>query len=201
MKRIELAGLRFGRWLVLEATQRYSRMGQRYWSCRCDCGVVREVLGPNLRYGTSGSCGCLSREISGARFKALDREGDKNPEAAEARARLGRFYIPTKYKWFRLCAGRYYSAKKRGVDVGFDSAQEFALHCIDIAPEFCPALGLRLEFGGEIESSPSIDRIDNSQGYVRGNIQVISQKANRIKSDATREELEMFAKWVLSRWN
>lgn len=46
------------------------------------------------------------------------------------------------------------------------------------------------------ENSPSIDRLDNTKGYVKGNINIISWRANRIKSDATLDELEKIYRWV-----
>ena len=59
-------------------------------------------------------------------------------------------------------------------------------------PNYCPVLGIKLEVseGKFTDSSPSLDRIDNSKGYVKGNIQVISNRANALKKDATVEELE-----------
>lgn len=40
------------------------------------------------------------------------------------------------------------------------------------------------------DGSPTIDRIINDLGYVKGNVIVISWRANRIKSDATLAELK-----------
>ncbi len=59
----------------------------------------------------------------------------------------------------------------------------------------CPVLGVTMEVGSRY--SPSLDKIIPEKGYVRDNIQVISWKANMMKQDATQEELERFAKWVL----
>lgn len=62
----------------------------------------------------------------------------------------------------------------------------------------CPVFGFDLEFnsGGFRETSPSIDRIDSSKGYTKDNIQIISWKANRIKSYATVEELETVVSYL-----
>lgn len=69
----------------------------------------------------------------------------------------------------------------------------FALVKSDIAiPEKCPVLGIPLEVGKNKpgNASPSLDRIRGDLGYVRENVRVISYRANRIRNDATVEELE-----------
>ena len=68
-----------------------------------------------------------------------------------------------------------------------------------IIPEICPILEVPLILGhkGNYEYTPSLDRIDNSKGYVKGNIMVISKKANSMKNSASIEELKMFVKNVL----
>lgn len=64
-----------------------------------------------------------------------------------------------------------------------------------IVPKLCPVLGLTLAVGTRrsADTSPTLDRIIPSLGYVRGNVIVISNKANRIKNDASIEELRRVA--------
>jgi hypothetical protein len=62
----------------------------------------------------------------------------------------------------------------------------------------CPVFGFDLQFnsGGFRETSPSLDRIDSSKGYTRDNVQIISWKANRLKSYATVEDLEILVAYL-----
>ena len=76
---------------------------------------------------------------------------------------------------------------------------EFNIEVSDIIiPEVCPILGLPLKkaIDGNRDLSPSLDRIDNDKGYIKGNIQVISFKANAMKSTANKDELINFSNWV-----
>lgn len=58
----------------------------------------------------------------------------------------------------------------------------------------CPVLGIELGWGDyRGGSSASIDRIDSTKGYTKDNCRVISWRANRLKSDATFEELQLLA--------
>ncbi len=87
-------------------------------------------------------------------------------------------------------------AKKRAKDKGLP----FELTPKDIViPEFCPVLGLRLKPSAErypTDASPSLDKLIPSKGYVRGNVFVISHRANSIKRDASLEELEKLVLWL-----
>jgi len=61
-------------------------------------------------------------------------------------------------------------------------------------PPSCPALGIPLEVRScRTASSPSLDRIVPHQGYVPGNVRVISDRANRLKGDRTLAELRQLA--------
>lgn len=72
---------------------------------------------------------------------------------------------------------------------------EFALTRSDIAdmtvPITCPALGipLRMERGHRTDNSLSIDRIDSSRGYTTDNVVFVSWKVNRLKNNATLNEM------------
>ena len=65
-------------------------------------------------------------------------------------------------------------------------------------PEFCPVLGIELfvSSGTRSPNSPSLDRIDNSKGYTKDNIMVISLRANQIKNDASVDELKAIVKYI-----
>lgn len=67
-----------------------------------------------------------------------------------------------------------------------------------VIPEYCPILKIKLECskGNASKNSPSLDKIVPELGYVKGNIQVISNLANTMKWDANFEELVNFAEWV-----
>jgi hypothetical protein len=90
-------------------------------------------------------------------------------------------------------------AKKQGIEFSIDAAD------IKI-PSTCPILGIPIfkEFKGDgnlnkgpRSTSPSLDRIDNTKGYVKGNVHIISNQANVMKNSATPQELLKFAFWII----
>lgn len=82
--------------------------------------------------------------------------------------------------------------KKRALDRGISFNLE---HSKIVWPTHCPVFGTPLVYGqraaeGDWAHGASIDRLVPSRGYVLDNIVVMSWRANRIKCDATLEDLE-----------
>ncbi len=84
-----------------------------------------------------------------------------------------------------------YNAKRAGY--------EFELEFGDIEfPTHCPILGIELDYFAETrqENSVSFDKVDPSKGYTRGNVIILSWRANRIKNDGTAEEHRQIADYL-----
>jgi hypothetical protein len=83
---------------------------------------------------------------------------------------------------------------------------EFNITLDDLTPlrvEICPVFHTPLEYGAQGKgynnlNAASLDRIDNDRGYVRGNIVIMSRRANSIKNDGTADEHRMIAEWMES---
>lgn len=89
----------------------------------------------------------------------------------------------------------FHNAKRRSEARGIS----FSLQASDVLiPSHCPVLGLKLDKGflHFTDNSPSLDRIKPELGYVPGNVRVISWRANRIKNDATVEELQKILEYM-----
>jgi len=86
-------------------------------------------------------------------------------------------------------------AKKRAIadNIPFD------IDVTDIViPSHCPILQIPLVKSSKhaSDNSPSLDKIIPSFGYVKGNVQIISNKANRLKSNASLEDLVQLGNWA-----
>ncbi len=120
-------------------------------------------------------------------------EAKANHRLSEAKRRLSN---RAAYLWL--------NAKRRAEAKGLD----FDIEISDIIiPEICPVLGIpmigssgeyaREDYNPKQLSSPSIDRIDSSKGYIKGNIAIISNRANALKSNASLEEIKKLYEWML----
>jgi len=67
-----------------------------------------------------------------------------------------------------------------------------------VVPKNCPILGIQLAsgIGKASDASPTLDRINPDFGYVKGNVAVISHRANRLKSDMTVKEAKALLNYM-----
>lgn len=159
---------------------------------KCPQGHIAE------RYTSCHKCvDCANGEIA---KKANQNWYKENGEVRNERKRKDRHINKAKYSrqqkaWRErnLVRQMLISAKSRAKTRGI----EFNIELADIViPETCQILGVRLKLGDVYGGSPSLDRIDNSKGYVKGNIAVISHRANIIKRDASINELERIVEYM-----
>lgn len=70
-----------------------------------------------------------------------------------------------------------------------------------IVPDKCPYLKVPFIIGTkkDYQYTHSLDRVDNSRGYVKGNIEVVCKKANSMKNSASNKELITFALEIIKR--
>jgi hypothetical protein len=111
----------------------------------------------------------------------MDRYND-NRENVLNRRKISRTTHPCRQMW-KNAKNR---AKKKGLDFNLEESDI-------VIPSVCPVLGIPLlpninKEGHGVDTSPSLDRIDNAKGYVKGNVRVISWRANNLKGNGTLEE-------------
>lgn len=138
-------------------------------------------------------------------LEAVRRYQRRHPDrVAKVRARNYRrqklLGWPNRKRWLwmnvaaRLLASARASASVKGLPCTIVKADI-------VVPKRCPALGIPLfsTRGRRTDNTPSIDRIDKRRGYVPDNIVIISWRANDLKSNMTRRELQGLARLYLKR--
>lgn len=97
---VELAGMTFGRWTVIGYSHNTGRC--TYWTCRCECGTVKQISSPSLRAGQSRSCGCLQRELT--RIMATTHGHSRTPIYSAWRMMIKRCHDPRHKEYKRYGA-------------------------------------------------------------------------------------------------
>jgi len=145
-----MAGDRFGRWTVLEATESRtypSGTTTHFHECRCDCGTVQFVGSYKLRIGHSRSCGCLQAEVTIAR---------NLKHGHSKRGRRGKIY------------GIWRNIISRCKNPNVSSYEDYGARGITICERWLKFENF-LEDMGEPPRGLTIDRLDNNLGYFKDN--------------------------------
>lgn len=149
-------GRRFGSWTVVGQPE--TRGTRNLWLCRCACGTERPVDRAHLVRGASSSCGCASAAKTIAR--STTHGGSKNP-----------------------AFGNWIAMRRRCHDPQFRSYDEYGAIGITVCDEWRGSFAAFIADMGERPSPKhTIDRIDPSLGYFKGNCRWATpseQSANR----------------------
>lgn len=176
--RADYSGRRFGRWAVLgdRTINRTPGGGQSVmWLCRCDCGAEKKVDVGSLRNGTSTGCRDCSDKRNGL-LKAIAHG------FVEGQPRL------SQTRWYRTLQG----AKRRGREVTISRDEVVAImvrqQCKCAVTGWPISLPTRTRGPLAAGGTASLDRIDNNQGYVPGNVRWTHWTINKMKGALSEAE-------------
>lgn len=176
MRLIDLTGNRYGRFVVLAKSERKTKSHDIYWTCKCSCGTIKDILGQLLKKGATKSCGCLRKE-----FGAWNK-GVKGEESHVYRGHKGlplQFFNEIKYK-----------AGKRKLE--FSLTIEYLWNLLEKQNFKCKISGISIEIPSiyrlNLTNTASLDRIDSSKGYIEGNVQWVDRRINFMKQRMSDDE-------------
>lgn len=164
-------GNRYGKLLVISKGESHKSVNasKAYWICRCDCGKTKSIRGESLRSGKTTSCGCLQLESN-------KRRTMPNLEGARRRA-------------IRFLKG---NAKPRFLEWDLSDDEAISLMGKDCYYCGCHPSNISRSSSGNYFYS-GIDRVDNTKGYVTGNVVPCCGQCNYSKSDLSVGD---FLNWI-----
>lgn len=139
----------------------------------------------------------------GVRYHAAHRE-ERKAYHASYRAANGNKIRAGKAAYRATPEGKaramWLDARRRSAKRGtpFTITYEDVLALVQEYGRVCPALGTPFQagIGRPIPTSMTLDCFEPTLGYVKGNVWVLSHKANSIKNSATRTELGRVYRWM-----
>jgi hypothetical protein len=166
-KEDRLSGKIFGRLVVIKKITR-KWPGRSSWLCKCECGKEKDIVASSLTSGRTKSCGCLLISTPWKGYQNIS--GDYwNRLKKSAKLRNIEFSISMEYAWTI-----YIRQNKKCSLTGRD---------IVIDPSYLRSKILNRTG----QQTASIDRINNKDGYIKGNIQWVHVDINYMKQDYTQE--------------
>lgn len=170
----DLLNKRFGKLIVIEYSHpaKNSR-GKHYWKCKCDCGNLTTTRDSHLIYKRIRSCGCLHK-----------RQGKESP-FFKGYGELPLTYISSIK---RACKGGGILNRK---SKEFDVSLKYLWNLYLKQNRKCAISGLDICFKGtNMENkckdtskfTASLDRIDSSKGYIKGNVHWVHKDVNIMKN-------------------
>lgn len=171
MKKIDMIGKRFGH-LVVEKEHSTTRNGHIRYVCVCDCGNYSNVLGTHLRQNNTKSCGCIVKFRRGSRHNQWDGEGE----------------ISGAFWYDHVVRGATGQKGRKKLELSID--KKYAWDLFIEQNKKCALSGIELKFpekSSDIFWTASLDRIDSSLGYIKGNVQWVHKDVNLMKNKLSQD--------------
>lgn len=174
LKTLIKEGTKFGRLTVIKLTNKRNNSGNRIYKLKCDCGNICEKTSSCLNKSKDPVKHCSIQCPLIVRNKNKKKHGKSGTVE------------------YHMWKGSQNRAKVNNIPFDLDYTDI-------VVPKICPILEIPIFRGTKkhTPNSPTLDRLIPELGYIKGNVRVISYKANTMKSDATIEEIELFAKNVI----
>ena len=173
-KQYDIIGKKFNKLQVISrAENRNTR--QSWWTCKCDCGSIKDIRGIKLINGLTKSCGCIKKNNYAYNFSGI---GD----------------LSGKY-WSRIKK----HALKRNLD--FDLTLAEAWEVFNKQNGKCALSGLEIILERNLEKkgqTASLDRIDSSKGYSKDNIQWVHVDVNKLKNNLSEDRLFLLCQLIVN---
>lgn len=177
----------------------WNEVSRRYVSDRPEFYIPEVWRGKpegSIKQGSAGQViidGVKVCKSCGKNLEFIRKEDETMKEFCHTNCQAHYYRKHTPKGWAaRKAATLKQSAKKRDIEFSVDTDYIMSLG----TPSHCPYLGIKLGYdNNELkDNSPSINRIDPSKGYVTGNLEIVSNKANTMLLTATSEELKTFTR-------
>lgn len=152
----------FGKLTVVKYSGRkiFNNYKRHVWLCKCECGNEKIISELHLKNNNIKSCGCI-RKLRG-----------KNN---------------LHYKGYKEISGVYWQSLKRGAknrNIEFDITIEYIWDLFEKQNKKCAISKIDIMLYSDylIKNIASLDRIDNTKGYIKGNVQWLHKHVNIMKN-------------------
>lgn len=150
-----IIGQVFNRLRVVSRTDDRAADGSVVWACQCSCGKSTSVATIHLTSGHTRSCGCWKHEVNNNRFKTHD----------EAKTYLYRTWSHAKARCHNPTDAAYEDYGGRGISMAPEWRESYVAFALYVRQNL-----------GERPTGLTLDRENNDQGYVPGNIRWANSK-------------------------